>query len=319
MSRFPPMSWSVKTTRRRGSWRQATGCGCAASGAVRARLLSLHPKRRPRTPGRTKTARWSPTASTPSSSAPRGLWPRNCGNSRKRPARTNSPSPPSRTTTPTACAPTNSSPRNGISLRDPDAPHVGLESGVEGELRVGAVEVVVAEFAAFVGDRVVQRVRADVAPEPVEAVGVARRAGAGDFEDRRGDVEGDVGGDDLQRGDLFGQFASFGPGQGRATGVGSGQVAGDAVGQRRSAAEPGGEVAVGGEHVRILSRGRGIAQYPRPAGGAGVLACRGERAFGDAEVEVPEHGLDRGSDEGTPRGRLLRRERADHVLRSNMD
>jgi len=45
---------------------------------------------------------------------------------------------------------------------------------------------------------VVQGVRADVAPEAVQADGVVGRASSGELEDRRDDVQGRVGGDHLQ-------------------------------------------------------------------------------------------------------------------------
>ena len=56
---------------RPGSWPPATACGCAASAPPKAPSSSPPPSRLAATSGATLTASWSPTASIPSSSAPR--------------------------------------------------------------------------------------------------------------------------------------------------------------------------------------------------------------------------------------------------------
>ena len=63
-------TWSSgPTTRPPASSPRATACGSAASGAEREPSTSPPPSRRPGTSGATTTGPWSPTGSTPSSSA----------------------------------------------------------------------------------------------------------------------------------------------------------------------------------------------------------------------------------------------------------
>ena len=85
-------------------------------------------------------------------------------------------------------------PRNGD-----DANHgaSGVKAG-DGDL---VVENEVADVAQFVIDRVVQGVRAKVAPIAIETSFAARGAGPHDVEHPRRDLEPDFGGADLGRGD----------------------------------------------------------------------------------------------------------------------
>ena len=66
----PTSSWPAPRPRP-VSWPPVTACGCAASAPPKAPSSSPPPSRLAATSGATLTASWSPTASTPSSSAPR--------------------------------------------------------------------------------------------------------------------------------------------------------------------------------------------------------------------------------------------------------
>src|SRR5829696_6641646 len=184
--------------------------------------------------------------------------------------------------------------------------------GVEGERRELARQEVGADLALLVGDGVVKRVRADVAPVEVQPDGRARGARAGDLEDALGDVERDLRGDDLRGRHVLGDPAAALPRERVGPRADDLRERVDCVvGERAGRACAGDELPVGGEDVRVLGRGVDTGEDPWARPRARVLARGGQGPLRDAEVELDEHELDRGRDERAERAQRAGRERRD--------
>lgn len=82
-------------------------------------------------------------------------------------------------------------------------------SGSEAGYRVALVEDVVSDLNEFVRDGIVQRVGADVAPEPVESVFGVGSPGTDDLKDTAGHVQGRLGGYGFDSRYLHHEFAAF--------------------------------------------------------------------------------------------------------------
>ena len=84
-----------------------------------------------------------------------------------------------------------------------------LESGSETGYRVALVKDVVSDFSDLVRDGIVQRVGADVAPEPVESIVWVGSPGTDDLENSAGHVQARFGGYGFDSGYLYREFAAF--------------------------------------------------------------------------------------------------------------
>lgn len=144
--------------------------------------------------------------------------------------------------------------------------------------------------------------RAHIPPEPIQADLPRRGPAAGDFEHARRDAQRRVRGHHLDAGDPLGEVAALARRHAArlaVLGVYVGQLLADAVGQRLGGAEVREEVAVAFEDVEFFRGGVLVvaAEGPGARRRRRVFGGEGERAEGDAEVEVGEDELDRGEDE----------------------
>ncbi|MCO5561387.1 hypothetical protein L7F22_015008 [Adiantum nelumboides] len=165
-------------------------------------------------------------------------------------------------------------------------------SGVPGRLGQLVAQHPRPDLAPLVGDRVVQGVRADVAPEPVEAQLRGRRAGPEALEDPAGDLQRDLGGARLHRGDPHLVLAALLGGDAVGVTVDRLLLLRDGVGQRLHRPQLRVQVAVEVELVGLVDGALLAAVQPRAGLRAGVLGRGLQRPAGDAEVEVGEHELE---------------------------
>src|SRR5471030_997803 len=164
-------------------------------------------------------------------------------------------------------------------------------SGIESRNRQGLVQRPITQFMEFVIHRVVQGLRAQVAPVAVQSQRGVGRARAGHFEQAATEFQAIAGRSDLGRGNRCRQMPAFFGAEIRAFGPGLVEQFGGAFHQQSNPFESDPEFAVMAEYVGIFTHILGAGFMPGAGFGEGVLPRFFERPFGNAKEHVGERQL----------------------------